>query len=171
MSTPKTKSHSTPHRPSQGNRDFRNRTKRNEKQPDGQKNTPRGAPQPHTGVATAQPGIILHAGREKSLLLPVHSAQGEFLAWAAYNSGSQITARVWSWLEPEKIDADFFRKKVTCALAARKDLKLAQHSNGMRLIHAESDGLPGLIVDQYGDVLVMKPDQPTGAVMIAAAVM
>ena len=179
MTTKKIKSPSTPHRPSQGNRDFRNRTKRNEKLPDDQKNIPRGTPQPHTGVATEQPGIILHAGREKSLLrrhpwifsgavecvngapangdtLPVRSAHGEFLAWAAYNSGSQITARVWSWLEPEKIDADFFRKKVTCALAARKDLKLEQHSNGMRLIHAESDGLPGLIVDQYGDVLVMQ---------------
>ena len=179
MSTQKTKSPSTPHRPSQGNRDFRNRARRNEKLPDDRKNIPRGAPQPHAGVATAQPGIILHAGRKKSLLrhhpwifsgavayvngapangdtLPVHSAQGEFLAWAAYNSGSQITARVWSWLEAEKIDANFFRRKTTCALTARKDLKLAQLSNGMRLIHAESDGLPGLIVDQYGDVLVMQ---------------
>ncbi len=197
MSTQKTKSHSTPHRPSQGNRDFRNRTKRNEKQPDGQKNTPRGAPQPHTGVATAQPGIILHAGREKSLLrrhpwifsgavecvngapangdtLPVRSAQGEFLAWAAYNSGSQITARVWSWLEAEKIDADFFRRRIANALAARNLNPLPQSlphgereeksfslrgkgwEGGARLIHAESDGLPGLIVDQYGDVLVMQ---------------
>jgi len=41
-------------------------------------------------------------------------------------------------------------------LTARKDLKLAQHSNGMRLIHGESDGLPGLIVDQYADVLVLQ---------------
>jgi 23S rRNA (cytosine1962-C5)-methyltransferase len=188
MSTQKTKSHSTPHRPSQGNRDFRNRTKRNEKQPDGQKNTPRGAPQPHAGVAAAQPGIILHAGREKSLLrrhpwifsgavecvngapvngdtLPVRSAQGEFLAWAAYNSSSQITARVWSWLEAEKIDVGFFRRQISAALEARRALlPLPQAgegrgegmNNGARLIHAESDGLPGLIVDQYGDVLVMQ---------------
>jgi 23S rRNA (cytosine1962-C5)-methyltransferase len=177
MSTPKTKSHSTPHRPSQGNRDFRNRTKCDEKQPDGQKNVPRSAPR--SGEASAQPGIILQAGREKSLLrrhpwifsgavecvngapangdtLPVRSAQGEFLAWAAYNSGSQISARVWSWLEAEKIDTDFFCRKITSALAARKNLKLDQYSNGMRLIHAESDGLPGLIVDQYGDVLVIQ---------------
>jgi 23S rRNA (cytosine1962-C5)-methyltransferase len=216
MSSPKTKSHSTPHRPSQGNRDFRNRTKRNKKLPDDQKNIPRGAPQPHTGLATAQPCIVLHSGREKSLLrhhpwifsgavecvngapangdtLPVRSAQGEFLAWAAYNAGSQITARVWSWLEAEKIDADFFRSRINAALAARDALGLStrhnklkpvrpelvegherthsvglaqastgsartecKDSNGMRLIHAESDGLPGLIVDQYGDVLVMQ---------------
>ena len=63
---------------------------------------------------------------------------------------------VWSWQADEKIDADFFHRKITIALAARKDLKLAQHSNGMRLIHGESDGLPGLIVDQYADVLVLQ---------------
>jgi 23S rRNA (cytosine1962-C5)-methyltransferase len=63
---------------------------------------------------------------------------------------------VWSWNAEQSIDADFFRKKITYALALRKDLKLAQHSTGLRLIHGESDGLPGLIVDQYGDVLVMQ---------------
>ena len=168
------------HRPSQGNRGFRNRTKRSEKQPEEQKNISRGAPQPsHAGAPTAQPCITLREGREKSLLrrhpwifsgaiecvdgapasgdtLSVRSAQGKFLAWAAYNSGSQITARVWSWLEPEKIDANFFRAKISQALALRRDLKLADESSGMRLIHAESDGLPGLIVDRYGNVLVMQ---------------
>jgi len=175
MTLQKTKSRSTPHRPSPGNRDFRNRTKRSAQTTDSQ-NT-RGAA--HAGEATAQPGIILKAGREKSLLrrhpwifsgavervdgapisgdtLSVRSAQGEFLAWAAYNAGSQITARVWSWREEENIDAEFFRNKISSALAARNELNLSRNSNGMRLIHAESDGLPGLIVDQYGDVLVMQ---------------
>lgn len=123
--------------------------------------------------------IILKAGREKSLLrrhpwifsgaiervhglpvkgdtLPVRDSAGNFLAWAAYNPDSQITARVWSFNEAEKIDAEFFRKRIANALSARHQLKLADNSNGMRLIHAESDGLPGLIVDQYGDVLVMQ---------------
>jgi 23S rRNA (cytosine1962-C5)-methyltransferase len=63
---------------------------------------------------------------------------------------------VWSWDAEQGINADFFRKKITHALALRKDLKLAQHSTGLRLIHGESDGLPGLVVDQYGDVLVMQ---------------
>jgi len=179
MITPKIKSHSTPHRPSQGNRDFRNRTKRDGKLPDEQKNILRGAPKTHTGVATAQPGIILKAERGKSLLrrhpwifsgavecvngapasgdtLPVRSAQGEFLAWAAYNAGSQITARIWSWREEETINVEFFRSKIANALALRRDFKLADKSSGMRLVHAESDGLPGLVVDQYGDVLVMQ---------------
>ncbi|MDE2118750.1 MAG: 23S rRNA (cytosine(1962)-C(5))-methyltransferase RlmI, partial [Betaproteobacteria bacterium] len=131
----------------------------------------------NVGVESA--GIILKAGREKSLLrrhpwifsgavermdgapaggdtLPVRSAQGEFLAWAAYNPGSQITARVWSWREEEIINAEFFRSRIASALALRHDLKLADESSGMRLIHAESDGLPGLVVDQYGNVLVMQ---------------
>ena len=182
MTTKKKNSPSTPHRPSQGNRDFRNRIKREEKSPEKQKNISRGATQPRQGEASAPLGIILKADREKSLLrrhpwifsgavecvngnpangdtLPVFSAKGEFLAWAAYNASSQITARVWSWLETETIDTDFFRRKISNALAARRELRPATTSEmntGMRLIHAESDGLPGLIVDQYGEVLVMQ---------------
>ena len=173
------KSSSTPHRPSQGNRDFRNRIQRSGKSPGDQKNTPRGAPQIPTGSATAPSGILLKAGREKSLLrrhpwifsgaiervdgapfsgdtLPVRDGAGNVLARAAYNPDSQISARVWSFSETEKVDAEFFRGRIADALAARNELNLARNSNGMRLIHAESDGLPGLIVDQYGDVLVMQ---------------
>jgi 23S rRNA (cytosine1962-C5)-methyltransferase len=175
----KPKSPSTPHRSSQGNRDFRNRIKREKNAHDAQKNIPRGAPQLQSGDDAAQPRIILKAGREKSLqrrhpwifsgaiehvdgapvsgdTLPVRDAAGKFLAWAAYNPASQITARVWSWREDEVIDTEFFRSKISGALTARSGLNLAHDSNGMRMIHAESDGLPGLIVDQYGDVLVMQ---------------
>ncbi len=178
------KSPSTPHHAKQGGRDFRNRTRRSGQplgndSPGGQKNTPRGAPQIPAGSATAPPGILLKTGREKSLLrrhpwifsgaiervdgapasgdtLPVRDAAGNFLAWAAYNPDSQISARVWSFRETERIDGDFFRGRISAALAARNELNPEYSSNGMRLIHAESDGLPGLIVDQYGDVLVMQ---------------
>jgi len=179
MTSQKPRSPSTPHRPSLGNKDFRNRIKRDKKSPDQLKTTPRGAPQLQAGSATAEPGITLKVGREKSLLrrhpwvfsgavervdgaplsgdtLPVRDASGNFLAWAAYNAASQITARIWSWREEESIDAEFFRRRVANALAARRELKLGDESNGMRLIHAESDGLPGLVVDRYGDVLVMQ---------------
>ncbi len=178
MSSQRQKSHSTPHRPSQGNQDFRNRTQRGGKSSDTQKN-PAQSQRPLTGDATATPVIILKAGREKSLLrrhpwifsgaiervngapasgdtLPVCDVAGNFLAWAAYNATSQITARIWSWNPDEKIDFGFFHAKITQALAARKALGPAENSNSMRLIHGESDGLPGLIVDQYGDVLVMQ---------------
>jgi len=179
MTHQKTGSPSTPRRPAQGNKDFRNRTKRSGKPSGEPKSVPRSAPQPLTGNATAQPGIFLKAGREKSLLrrhpwvfsgavervdgapaggdtLPVRDAAGNFLAWAAYNPDSQITARVWSWDEGAAIDAAFFRRKVAAALSARDALGLRKESSGLRLIHAESDGLPGLIVDQYGDTLVMQ---------------
>ena len=184
MTSQNPRSPSTPHRPSQGNKDFRNRIKRSGKSPDGQKrdeqkNISRSAPQTLTGNTAAQPAIVLKAGREKSLLrrhpwifsgavervdgaplngdtLPLRDATGNFLAWAAYNASSQITARVWSWREEESIDAEFFRRRIANALAARRELKLAGESSGMRLIHAESDGLPGLIVDRYGDTLVMQ---------------
>ena len=175
MTKQKTKSPSTPHRPSQGNRDFRDRTKRSTRTTDSQ-STRSTVP---AGDADAPPCIILKAGRERSLLrrhpwifsgaieridgapvsgdtLPVRDTTGNFLAWAACNPDSQITARVWSFSETEKIDTEFFRKRITNSLAARNELGLAGNSNGMRLIHAESDGLPGLIVDRYGDVLVMQ---------------
>ncbi len=170
---------STPRRPVQGKQDFRNRTKRGGKQPGEQGDIPRSAAQPPTGNAAARPAIILKAGREKSLLrrhpwvfsgaveridgaplsgdtLPVRDASGDFLAWAACNPGSQITARVWSWREEESIGAGFFRRRIADALAARRELKLADQSSGMRLVHGESDGLPGLVVDRYGDTLVMQ---------------
>jgi 23S rRNA (cytosine1962-C5)-methyltransferase len=123
--------------------------------------------------------IILRSGKEKSLLrrhpwifsgaiqrvegvtdtgetVQVRAADGRFLAHAAYNSQSKIAARVWSWDEKEQIDAGFFRKQISTAIDARNALSIAQHGNGIRLIHAESDRLPGLIVDRYGDVLVMQ---------------
>ncbi len=123
--------------------------------------------------------IRLKEGREKSLLrrhpwvfsgaiesvegapvsgdtLPVHDASGNFLAWAAYNASSQISARVWSWRAEEVIDAEFFRRRIHDALAMRRALQLSTRGGGLRLIHAESDGLPGLIVDQYQDVLVLQ---------------
>lgn len=129
--------------------------------------------------ASAGPRLCIREGREKSLLrrhpwvfsgaveriegvpqngdtVAVCDAAGGFLAWAGYSAQSQISARVWSWNADEKIDADFFRARIERALALRRDLGLARGSDGMRLIHGESDGLPGLIVDRYGDVLVMQ---------------
>jgi 23S rRNA (cytosine1962-C5)-methyltransferase len=104
MTEKKTRSPSTPHRPSQGNRDFRNRTKRSTKAVDSQSTRSK----VQYGEAGAPPCIILKAGREKSLLrrhpwifsgaiervdgapasgdtLPVRDDAGNFLAWAAYN--------------------------------------------------------------------------------------
>jgi 23S rRNA (cytosine1962-C5)-methyltransferase len=119
--------------------------------------------------------LILKKGREKSLkrrhpwifsgavekasgtagetLEVVDSAKNK-IARAAYSPKSQIRARVWTFDPKEEIDAAFFRARLTKALALREALPAAKHTNALRLVHGESDGLPGLIVDRYADVLV-----------------
>jgi 23S rRNA (cytosine1962-C5)-methyltransferase len=124
------------------------------------------------------PAIILRPGREKSLLrrhpwifsgavqhLEAEPASGgtvdllssdrQFLARASYSPSSQIRGRVWTF-EEEPVHAEFFRGKIRSAIEARQKLGVAAHSDAYRLIYAESDGLPGLIVDRYGDVLVLQ---------------
>lgn len=82
------------------------------------------------------------------------SFKGEFLAKAAFSPHSQIRARVWSFVD-EPIDEHFFRGRVRSAIRMRDYASLVSDTNAMRLIHAESDGLPGLVVDRYGTLLVM----------------
>ena len=81
-------------------------------------------------------------------------SKGQFLAWGAYNEGSQLRIRVWSFLESEVIDPHFIARRVAQACARRESLK--SRTNAIRLIFGEADGLPGLVVDRYGDQLVMQ---------------
>ncbi len=81
----------------------------------------------------------------------VEAADGSFLAWGAYSPSSQIRVRAWSFIEAERIDAAFFERRIHRALALRARLPVA--STGVRLVHGEADGLPGLVVDRYGDLL------------------
>lgn len=123
--------------------------------------------------------LILKSGREKSLLrrhpwvfsgaiaraegspgagdtVRIVAHDGRFLALAAYNPVSQISARVWDWGEDTRIDAGFFRARVATAVRMR-DAMLGKEARGaVRLINGESDGLPGLIADRYADVVVMQ---------------
>ncbi len=82
------------------------------------------------------------------------SFNGDFLAKAAYSPHSQIRARVWRF-EDEPVNEGFLRFRVRSAIRMRQNLSLASGTNALRLIHAESDGLPGLVVDRYGDMLVL----------------
>ena len=82
----------------------------------------------------------------------VESHEGRFLAWAAYSPSSRIRARVWSFDEAQRIDAPFFIAACARSIIARARFDV--QSDGVRLVHGESDGLPGLIVDRYGDTLV-----------------
>lgn len=125
--------------------------------------------------------LILKPGREKSLLrrhpwvfsgavarlegnpapgatVDLLSAKGDFLARAAYSPHSQIRARVWTFDPSEAVDAAFFRRRISQAIARRARLlpQTRQASAAYRLIHAESDGLPGLVVDRYAETLVVQ---------------
>ncbi|KAF0107528.1 MAG: hypothetical protein FD146_1562 [Anaerolineaceae bacterium] len=125
--------------------------------------------------------LTLKPGREKSLLrrhpwifsgavervdgnpasggtVDLLAADGQFLARAAYSPASQIRARVWTFDPSEPVDASFFHQRIRRAVSVRQALFSIHYSplSALRLIHAESDGLPGLIVDRYGEVLVLQ---------------
>ena len=127
--------------------------------------------------ARAAPVIVLKAGRDKSVkrrhpwvfsgaiekvlgdpqsgdTVLVRSAEGQQLGLAAYSPESQIRGRMWTSDAAAKVDAAFLRGRLEGALRLRERLPLGTHTNAMRLVHGESDGLPGLIVDRYADVLV-----------------
>jgi 23S rRNA (cytosine1962-C5)-methyltransferase len=121
--------------------------------------------------------IVLKPGREKSLrhrhpwvfsgavervegdpgmgeTVAVVARDGAFLAWAAYCPQSQIRARVWSFDANDTIDEAFLRRRLEAALARRRGV--GEGSDAARIVHAESDGLPGLVVDRFGDTLVVQ---------------
>jgi 23S rRNA (cytosine1962-C5)-methyltransferase len=96
------------------------------------------------------------------------AADGQFLGQAAYSPTSQIRARLWTFDPSEQVDEDFFRRRLQRAIASRIPLLLVGEgpgvlppdmgvrSNSLRLVYAESDSLPGLIVDRYADTLVLQ---------------
>jgi 23S rRNA (cytosine1962-C5)-methyltransferase len=86
----------------------------------------------------------------------VCDAHGKPLAKAAYSPQSKIRARVWSFAAEETIDHAFFKRRIAAAVARRRALPALAAQQGLRLIHAESDGLPGVIADRYGDTVVVQ---------------
>ncbi len=78
------------------------------------------------------------------------------LGRAAYSPKSQIRARFWTFDAEESIDDAFFKRRIAAAVALRQALPELRGQQGLRLIHAESDGLPGVIADQYGDTVVVQ---------------
>jgi 23S rRNA (cytosine1962-C5)-methyltransferase len=124
------------------------------------------------------PVLTLKPGREKSLkrhhpwifsgaiarvdgepqagdTVEVRAADGGFLALAAYSPASQIRARVWRWT-PGPVDEAFFTTTVFAAAGRRETLAAAADCNAQRLIHGESDGLPGVVADRFGDHVVVQ---------------
>jgi 23S rRNA (cytosine1962-C5)-methyltransferase len=123
--------------------------------------------------------LVLQAGRERSLLrrhpwvfsgavrelqgtaavgetLRICSADGKFLAWGAYSPNSRIVARVWDFDANTQIDAAFFKRRLAAAFDLRKALLTPAELRSCRIVHAESDFLPGLVVDRFGEHLVLQ---------------
>lgn len=125
------------------------------------------------------PAVVLKPGREKPVrqrhpwifsgaintiapaasdgeIVDVYDAQGVFLARGYLNRRSQIQVRLLTWDAAEAIDAGFWRRRVRAALAMRVSLPEVQGCTALRLVNAESDYLPGLTVDRFGDHLVLQ---------------
>jgi 23S rRNA (cytosine1962-C5)-methyltransferase len=96
-------------------------------------------------------GSIARGKADPGETVRVEDAAGGFLAWGAYSPSSMIRVRAWSFDEAEHIDRACFERRIATAVALRQRLPIA--SSGLRLVHGEADGLPGLIVDRYGDTL------------------
>ena len=86
-------------------------------------------------------------------IVRVRDARGDHTGIGFYHPNSLIAVRL---LSRDEITADtgFFSRRLEQAVRARK--KMAHNTNAMRLVHSESDGLPGLIVDRYADGLVLQ---------------
>ena len=96
-------------------------------------------------------GSVARGRADAGETVRVEAHDGRFLAWGAYSPTSTIRVRAWSFDEAERIDEDFFARRVATAVVLRARLPIA--SDGVRLVHGEADGLPGLIVDRYADTL------------------
>lgn len=121
--------------------------------------------------------LILKPGKERSLLrrhpwvydtavaqvrgkpvrgetLAIRAHDGNWLAWAAHSPQSTIRARCWSFVESDAVDTAWFNARVAAAVERRETL--AAHSDALRLVFGEADGLPGLVADRYGAQLVVQ---------------
>jgi 23S rRNA (cytosine1962-C5)-methyltransferase len=88
--------------------------------------------------------------------IDVVSDQGKFLARGFYNGRSRIRVRLYTWTESESLDDAFWRRRIESALRLRAMLGYDAPQSAARLVFSEGDGLSGLIVDRYGEYLVMQ---------------
>ncbi|MDW8069122.1 MAG: class I SAM-dependent rRNA methyltransferase [Anaerolineae bacterium] len=123
--------------------------------------------------------VILRPGRERSVLrrhpwvfsgavarvegnpadgdiVDVRDARGKWLARGYLNRHSQIVVRLLTWDPEEEIGAGFWRRRLQAAIAGREPWLHEPDTTACRLVHAESDSLPGLVVDRYGEFLVVQ---------------
>lgn len=125
------------------------------------------------------PTLILRPGRERSLLrrhpwvfsgavekvegapapgetVEIRSAQGRWLARGAFSPASQILARVWTFREDEVVDEGLLGRRILASMLRRAISPETRRLDALRLVHGESDGLPGLVADRYGSYLCVQ---------------
>lgn len=123
--------------------------------------------------------LILRPGKERSLLrrhpwifagsvarlegrarpgdtVEVVADDGRMFGRAAWSPESQIRARMWTFADGETVDHALFKRRIAESVARRAAHPLLAHESGLRLVHGESDGLPGVIADRFGDVVVVQ---------------
>lgn len=123
--------------------------------------------------------VILKLGRERSLLrkhpwifsgavdsidgapgageiVQVLTANHQIVGWGAYSPVSQIKVRMWSFEEDIVPNEELIYTRILSAVEMRKSLPDAKQTNALRLVHSESDYLPGIIVDQFGDTVILQ---------------
>lgn len=89
-------------------------------------------------------------------IVDVRDSKGSFVARGYYNGTSQIRIRVLTWDQNEAIGPAWWRLRIAQAVRARQSLATQADLTAYRLVYAENDGLPGLVVDRYGDYLVVQ---------------
>jgi 23S rRNA (cytosine1962-C5)-methyltransferase len=113
----------------------------------------RGAARARSGHPWIYRSDIAEAGGKMGDVVPVLDRRGSFLGWGFYNPKSEITLRV-AERRDEPVDEAWFRTRIERALAYRDSLEI--DGDAYRLLHAEADGVPGLVVDRYGEYLVLQ---------------
>ncbi|HMW02050.1 MAG TPA: class I SAM-dependent rRNA methyltransferase, partial [Acidobacteriota bacterium] len=120
--------------------------------------------------------VILHRGKEKAIrnhhhwifsgaikhlpefengdVLPVFSSEKEFLGWGYFHSKCSITGRMISF--EQKDPRLTLKEKIQKAIEFRRLLFENSETNACRIINSEGDGIPGLIVDKYNEILVIQ---------------
>ena len=91
---------------------------------------------------------------EPGTMIDLVDADGEFVGRALYDSDSAIALRVFVRRPDVPIDGELVRERVRAAIALRRRIVDLEHLGNVRLINAEADGLPGIVVERYGDYLV-----------------
>ena len=94
-------------------------------------------------------GAVLDGEAESGETVEVRSSGGECLGYGSYSPSSQIRVRMLSFDSSAKVDESYIESLVASSIGRRADFFADAYTNAVRLVNAESDSLPGVVVDYY----------------------